>query len=358
MGIREELESKKTTFPEGKIITLDGKLLDCYPVEEEDVKVVDDSMKLDTTGRYLIIGRRASPDPPPPKELQEQHDLFVNNAFYLLAHRERILSDSRMFLCPVEVRNGLMYTGTSGFTRPTLGVYLEWWAIAPETMMMDGEGRKQLLYYFGGSPLNGSNRSSVVYETGERKVISLSEFSTHWGSFLQINRRYNEAKYRYQACSLQEVLDILRKEDDGNKDYNQVVDIQFMAHEIRRLKREYERLSERCNKGWEKYHDLLCSCHEEEIQAFYAEYKELESKSNEEIGQLREQKKELKAALKRGEMDNIAYQRKLTPIKKKIGDIEYGLFHFRFQRTREVFPNEDITFGLIEWYIHKKENQS
>ena len=101
---REELGKKsEVPFPAGKIVTLEGRMLDCYPLPQEDVNVVDDEMKLDTTGTYLAVGRRPKPEPPKREEVEAQKELFVDNAFYLLAHKERIMSDSRMFLCPVAV---------------------------------------------------------------------------------------------------------------------------------------------------------------------------------------------------------------------------------------------------------------
>jgi len=32
-----------------------------------------------------------------------------------------------MFLCPIYMQSGLAYTGSSGFEKPTLGIYIEWW---------------------------------------------------------------------------------------------------------------------------------------------------------------------------------------------------------------------------------------
>ena len=102
MAIVAEISGKATTvFPENKIVLLSGRSLDCYPLPPSEGVGAE------------VMGK-------------EECELFVRNAFYLCAHRERIMSDSRMFLCPVAVRNGLAYTGTAGFTRPTLGVYLEW----------------------------------------------------------------------------------------------------------------------------------------------------------------------------------------------------------------------------------------
>ncbi len=140
--IAEPYKEDKDLFPEGKIILTDGRVLDCYPLaEQKPEKIESDSLKLDRTGQYLIIGRRKpTPVPKPSATVEELRQLFVSNAFYLLAHKERILSDSRMFLCPVAIQNGIAYTGTSGFRKPTLGVYLEWWGLVKEAMRTDKKG--------------------------------------------------------------------------------------------------------------------------------------------------------------------------------------------------------------------------
>ena len=125
-------ESEEETHPEGAIRLMDGTILTCYPKpkqEEQPQVVVVDELQLDSTGEYFGIGRRRiAPKPVVQEEQEELRQLFKDNAFYLLAHRERILQDSRMFLTPIVAHNGLAYTGTSGFHRPTIGIYLEWWS--------------------------------------------------------------------------------------------------------------------------------------------------------------------------------------------------------------------------------------
>ena len=107
--------------PTGQIQLLDGRVLDCYPSEGPKCEV-DNELRLDRTGTYLVVGRTKTPIMviDDQKEEEELERLFLDNAFVFLANRERILSDSRMFLCPLPFcRNGLAYTGTSGFHRPT-----------------------------------------------------------------------------------------------------------------------------------------------------------------------------------------------------------------------------------------------
>lgn len=140
------------------------------------------------------------PRPNADEEKERQKKLFTDNAFYLLAHSERIMRDSRMFLAPVAVQNGLAYTGTSGFNAPTVGIYLEWWATCPEALRTDKEGCRSLVFHLAGSPLSGANRCAEVYEDGRVKSVSVSLFASHWQSFTAINTRYDEAKHIYQVC--------------------------------------------------------------------------------------------------------------------------------------------------------------
>ena len=49
----------KLGFPDGKIILLDGRILDCYPVAKtKETKEIDDRLRLDTTGEYLSMRKK------------------------------------------------------------------------------------------------------------------------------------------------------------------------------------------------------------------------------------------------------------------------------------------------------------
>ncbi|MCH5217878.1 MAG: hypothetical protein J1F07_04930 [Muribaculaceae bacterium] len=209
--------NKTTSFSEQPIsdrldITLiDGRTLSCTLKAEQPKTIQPTGLQLDTTGRYLSVGRK-------PKTLsksdeaeatrQYNHHLFTENAWFLLDNAERIFSDSRMFLAPVNIVNGLAYMGTSPFRHPTLGVYLEWWLNYREAAV-DAKGN--LVWYISGSPLSGSNCCSTVNPDGLQLPISQrTRFSDIWRSFCEVNNRYNEAKQRCEAYTLEEVLQILR----------------------------------------------------------------------------------------------------------------------------------------------------
>lgn len=204
---------------ENSITLMNGTVLECFPKESQPCDIEPDKMQLDATGKYLSIGNKkpykGKEKAPiaPTEELEQQKKLFTDNAFYLLAHSERIMRDSRMFLAPVAVHNGLAYTGTSGFRNPTIGIYLEWWNECARALRTDDEGNRSLVFYLSGSPLSGANCCAEVYEDGRIESVSVPSFIDHWRPFMAINQRYTEAKHMHQAYTLQQVLDILHAED-------------------------------------------------------------------------------------------------------------------------------------------------
>lgn len=209
-----------TETTENSITLMNGAVLECFPKESQPCDIEPDKMQLDATGKHLSIGnkkpykRKAKAQIDPTEELeQQQKKLFTDNAFYLLAHSERIMRDSRMFLAPVAVHNGLAYTGTSGFRNPTIGIYLEWWNECARTLRTDDEGNRSLIFHLAGSPLSGSNCCAEVYEDGRIESVSVRSFIDFWPPFMAINQRYTEAKHMHQAYTLQQVLDILHAED-------------------------------------------------------------------------------------------------------------------------------------------------
>lgn len=187
---------------------MDGTVLECYPLKHPKARVYNE-MKLDTTGNYLTIGgsrHRRIAAQGSDEEREKEVKLFLNNAFLFLQNKDRIMSDSRMFLCPVPVQNGLAYTGTAGFNHPTLGVYLEWWLSCEKATILKEDGTKWLVYFISGSPLSGANKCGIVNERGNIESETLCSFSPVWRSFASINKRYDEAKSLYQAYSLEEVV--------------------------------------------------------------------------------------------------------------------------------------------------------
>ena len=208
-------ENETATMPEGKIVLTNGNVLDCYPKNDRPEVIKPDNLALDKSGIYLSVKERnesrANQEKEGKKRMEPWMELFLREAFFLYENRDRILSDSRMFLTPTPFQNNLAYSGPSGLSAATLGVYIEWWeACEKARIMKDGE-LHALTYIFAGSPLTGTNGCSAVDRNGNTERISFpSPFSDIWKPFMMINTRYTEAKQIYQAYSLEETVSILR----------------------------------------------------------------------------------------------------------------------------------------------------
>ena len=196
--------------PEGKILLMNGNILDCYPKAEASDDIRQYGLELDTTGEFFSV--RNMPAKTPGKTGEEPWmALFYKEAFFLYDHRDRIMSDSRMFLTPLPFQNNLAYSGTSGLSDATLGVYLEWWETCERSVIKKDGEIHALTYYLAGSPLTGINRCNAVTRDGITEKVSFSgSFADLWCPFMTINKRYTEAKGIYQAYSLEETHAILR----------------------------------------------------------------------------------------------------------------------------------------------------
>ena len=188
----------------------DGICIEAFPKTEQPEKIEKDNLALDTTGEFLQMGggrKRRKKIATCTDEAQLK--LFLQNAHRLIGEGDKIMADSRMFLAPVPIRNGLAYTGTSGLRNPTLGVYIEWWRNHKCAWAEDKNGALQPIYYIAGSPLSGCNACAYVGDDGDGHSVSVYPFSNVWRSFMEVNTHYTEAKQLYDAYSLEEVIEQL-----------------------------------------------------------------------------------------------------------------------------------------------------
>lgn len=346
-----------TEQPQNSITLMNGVVLECFPKESHQGDFIPDKMKLDATGTYLSIGNKpCKPQPRTTVEMERQKKLFTDNAFYLLAHQERIMRDSRMFLAPVAVQNGLAYIGTSGFNAPTLGIYLEWWNECPIALRVDKESRRSLVFHLAGSPLSGANRCAEVYEDGRTESVQVSSFISHWRPFTAINTRYDEAKHMYQAYTLEQVLEILHTEDGERWDYSAEIKERFMLSEINELKKKVERLTAESNKWYSMYADTYMKYKDAEISEAFSTFQSFREECEVQINSIKIRKRALKAELKNGSINNIVYQRTLMPLNKQIRDLEFRVSTKKYELINK-YLSEGISYDTIESYMNKKNNK-
>lgn len=350
------MSHSNTEQPKNSITLMNGAVLECFPKESNQDDFVPDKMKLDATGKYLSLGNKpCKPQTRTSEEFERQKKLFTDNAFYLLAHQERIMRDSRMFLAPIAVQNGLAYTGTSGFNAPTLGIYLEWWNECPKALRTDKDGNRCLVFHLAGSPLSGTNHCAEVFEDGRIEPIQVSSFISHWQPFVNINTQYDEAKHIYQAYTLEQVLEILHAEDGDGWDYSSEIKERFMQSEINELKKKVERLTKESDKWYSMYKDTYMKYKDAEISEAFSTFQSFREECEAQINSIKMRKRALKAELKSGRMDNIAYQHTLTPLNKQIRDLEFKISTKKYELINK-YLSEGISVDTIESYMNKKNN--
>jgi hypothetical protein len=346
------MEDKIFQHPEGKIHLLDSRILDCSPLEQPQDEV-DNQLALDTTGVYLSLRKLKKADTVKIRQDDEEKEmkkLFLENAFVFLENRERILSDSRMFLCPVPIQNGLAYTGISGFRHPTLGIYIEFWKACPYSNIMEKDGKKWLLWHIAGSPLSGSNRCSLVNPQGETKYEQVTPFKDIWRPFMEINTRYDKAKWRYEAYTLREVLAIFERE--GCKvTFRKNTHIFFLEQANRQLKREIQNLRAYSNQLYGKYRHHLLNEKRKELEAFIAEYHTKCDDVRDKITMIHVQRMELRKQMREGVIDNLQYQRLWKPIHKEKKEIQAELVRFEQNTLREMIPDFSVSASEVERFL-------
>lgn len=339
-----------------QITLLSGRELLCYPKVELS-QPIDNRMKLDTTGQYLSVGRRKPVVKPIPPEVEEQRKqavkFFTDRAFFFLEHREKILNDSRMFLAPVPVQSGLAYIGTSGFRRPTLGVYVEWWMTCIPAIISRLHNDTWLVYYIAGSPLSGMNCCGIVNANGECRSENLpNPFRAIWGPFTNINTRYDEAKVRYEAYSLEEVVKLLEANDKGDSLTERK--LYLLQRENQVLRQEILDTREVDAKAMEKIRVTLLNayleCKREALTNWYVDYCRKQKEGKEVLESLNLQKQQLKQQFRHGEITRMFYQHKLTPLKKRIFNLQQELECMAKMELSELLPelfNRPGATGLI-----------
>lgn len=199
----------KFEHPEGKILLLNGKAIGLYEKKNKGIVPEFSGMQLDTTGKYLQIGpsrKSKHPKSEPDPVITAHRELFRRNAIELYHHKDIVYSDSRIFLTPIDMGCHLAYTGPSGFTGATLGVWLEWWDALP-ICREDEDGKERLITCFAGSPLTGANCCSGVLPSGETvDVRFVHTFHDIFRKFLEINRRYYGLGEKYEFYPLEKTL--------------------------------------------------------------------------------------------------------------------------------------------------------
>ena len=291
----------------------DGRVIQGYLKQDAVIEEAKEVPALDTAG----------------EDVNSMQKLFTDNAFLILANRERILNDSRMLLAPVCVRNGLAYSGA--FQAATLGVYIEWWLNCPYSILFDEKNDTMaMIWYLSGSPLSGGNLCAKVTEDGKTETVRVPFFRKLWPKFTDILADYHDAKELYRAYTLPEVIDILKPETkeesykESIKQFYYEAKIRLLNAKLQEWKERWERTQETCNDYQHKWHIALIDSRLDKVRSFYKDYMQRKEALRIRIEELTENNHNLKVRLRKGELTDKEYQPLLTKSKKEIEGMEFA----------------------------------
>lgn len=181
--------------------------------------------KIDTNSEYFALGGRKFKRKVVNNNETDREMFFAKNVFLFCHNADKIMKTNKMRNAKVPGLNGLMYTGTSGFRNPTLGVYIEWWNANDAAFIKNENGEVEaLMYKFGGSPLSGANTCHFVHSDGSITKSSVyGKFKTLWSSFMKINQR-EDANKNDEAYDIEQVVRVLSRRNWLNDAFRSAIE--------------------------------------------------------------------------------------------------------------------------------------
>ena len=309
---------------------MNGSTIPCFP-KKQVAEPADDSYSLDTTM----------------EKSQQARKLFYDYAFFFFAYRECILNDSRMFLAPVPIYSGLADSGSGGFQNPTLGVYVEFWLNCPLSTKIDKNDSKMLVCSISGSPMTGSNLCDVVYEDGKAKGKYLPYFHQVWHSFVEINKRYEEAKASCESYSLQQVVDILINQEGTEYDTS-AVDAFFYKREADYWKSRYRMAEATCDSLRKGLRWTMMETKREQLAELASEADCLQTKIEAMSEEIQEKRHSMLVKLRAKEITSSELQRwwLSLPIAKERLKMEENLKNYIHSTLKSLFPRDYMIMSM------------
>ena len=353
--------NENNSIIENGIRLQDGRVIQGFPIQDATVGEAKSVTAFDTTGEYFSIRKKPAKPKPTDEEEKALQKLFTDNAFLILANRERILNNSRMLLTPLCVRNGLAYSGA--FQTATLGVYIEWWTNAPYSVLFDEkDDAMSLIWYVSGSPLSGGNLCANVTEDGKTETVKVPFFIKLWPKFVDILADYREPKKLYQTYTFPEVIDILKRETteefykESIRQFHYEAKIRLLNAKMNDWKDRWERTQETCDDYQRKWHLALINSRLDKVKSFYNNYIQKKEDIRIKTEKLTEDNRHLKEKLRKGELTNREYQPLLTKNKKEIEAMDFDMYCFKKEGLATLFPEMTKRFGDKDEIIHTEEN--
>lgn len=277
------------------------------------------------------------------QEEKTERRLFVENAHFLLAHKEEIFADSRMFLAPCR---GFGSVFVSRYQ--PLGAMLEFWSNTEGSVVFDTENHPQLVFCLCGSPMTGSNSSGAISEDGKEHTVSLKDFTTLLRRFGSVLGRYKEYADACLTYSLAEVIALLRDKDKNPELRSVVLSASLLRTRAKHLQERCDELVKEVGNLNSVIADLHTELHWKELLPLYLDYAQHVKEAQEILDALKERRKLMKAAFKAGEFSNNEYSVKVMQLNREENNAAIWNIDIDFKvLIQEQFPDLPISIHSI-----------
>lgn len=280
-------------------------------------------------------------------------DLFAANVQNIIANEKLIFSDSRIFMCPIDMGCGLAY---SGYFKPTtLGAYLEWWLNYPEAH----DYRGNPLLRLSGSPLSGANKCTAASPDGKAIPAELhGSFSAAYKSFLAISKRYREDIMECEVYTFKHILQLI-EEQGIPREYSDLKSTnERLKAEIEHLRRKHDGLRLYINDKTDEYLAAILAPHIAEVKRLHETYSDIELHADSLATEYRNIKTHAKARMRNNEITQEEYRAIREDCNDQIRELRVKVQNFWIQEIKALYRDSAKYFTPqnIKHFITKNES--
>ena len=157
---------------------------------------------------------------------------------------------------------------------------------------------------------------------------------------MKVNTRYDEAKQRYEAYSLEEVVKLLEANDQGDSLLER--ELFLLRRENQVLRQQIQDTQEAGAKAVEEMRSTLLKayleCKRDTLTSWYADYCRKQEEGKQELKELEARQQHLKQQFQAGEISRMFYHNQNAPLKKRFFEVEQKLKHMADEELSELLP--------------------
>lgn len=277
--------------------------------------------------------------------------IFRENAYLFFDNAAKILSDSRLFLIPIDEDNSMDMGITNIAPRATLGAYVEWW-LYQNDLSTDPEGR--LIWQVCDSLDSGRRVCWFIDRDGQEYDTQLEDEDHQvWQSFADVCNRYSDAVGKYQAYDLEYAVILLKElmSDDDMAKHRYRMEIARNRSRVYSITSQENAARKQLLESRNEFKKYLFDTHRAAVGEYYAKCVNLQAAAVLAREYLHNQRAEMRLQLRENSITRKEYAAQETELRRRAQEAEDRCLQFKHDGLKQIFGIEDyrlMSFGLIE----------